>query len=256
MQVTSALFKLLCLASVASVIASPTPPPPPPPPQCVVVQWVIHKLHIRSATPFCSIYLQIPTVTETFPVTLAVPTHTVSTYELKPKPEKITAFPTPPALATIRREALSKACECLSIPTPTITITATFPFIPSATSSVAASTTTSSSTTPTPITSTFTNSTSTTSTSTTSTTPVSTNGTSTSTTLNSTSTTGPQTSSPPTTWPSTVPPPFLSSVLSATTPNSTVVPTPFFPANSTFFTYSHHTPTFTPSTSLESPGYP
>ncbi|KAI0899670.1 hypothetical protein F4806DRAFT_492663 [Annulohypoxylon nitens] len=244
MQGTSTLVKLLCLALGTSVIASPsTYPTNGTQPECVVVQWVIHKiLHLPFATPFCSIYLQIPTITKTIPVNFTVPTHTLSTYELKP--ETITSFP--PDIATIARDDLSKACECLSIPTPTITFTATYPSIPITTSSVAANTTTSSSTTSTLIVSSFTTSNSTTST------PISTNGTSTSTAAASTSTTEPETSSRCTTPPSSVPAPFLSSVLSVTTPCSTVVPSPFFPANSTFSTYSHHKPTFTPSTT----GYP
>ncbi|KAI1461403.1 hypothetical protein F4805DRAFT_453835 [Annulohypoxylon moriforme] len=186
MQVTSTLLKSLYLAAGASVIASPIASPLNRPTQaeCVIVKWVVDRLlGIPEAVQFCSSYLQVPTVTETSSMSTTVPTTTttnttttsrpgnhsisavnntisstsVTTYMLSSvKHEvpttlearwisKVTSLPT--AVATVKHDDLSRACECLSMPKPTVIVTSTLSSAPIANSSAADTTTANSTTT-------------------------------------------------------------------------------------------------------------
>ncbi|KAI2624278.1 GLEYA domain-containing protein [Hypoxylon sp. NC1633] len=157
MLIVSTISKLLYLATGALVAASPVANPPTKL-ECVVVKVVVDILNgLQGATPFCSSYLQIPTVTKTatatsFPTTTTTRTttttgtntitadtktvteHTTTTVtSCDPRVQKRAAAATtkritislPSALSTYAGAQLSTACGCLSIPTPSTTVTTT-----------------------------------------------------------------------------------------------------------------------------------
>ncbi|MCJ1472370.1 hypothetical protein MMC13_001017 [Lambiella insularis] len=139
----------LCLA-VAFTAASPMEPQlharALSPAQCSEVITVIDVLKLYQATPFCSSFLDITTVTstttKTTTTTSTVTTGTASTSIIflpgaspTPAPALLArdALPAPAAssvsipsyISAFASTAISSACECLNLPTPSTTITKT-----------------------------------------------------------------------------------------------------------------------------------
>ncbi|KAI1105830.1 GLEYA domain-containing protein [Jackrogersella minutella] len=128
MHTTSTFFKLLCLAPGALVFASPVASPAtvPSKAQCSAVNVIVNVLNIyKLATPFCSSYLHIPTVTKTVATAECSINPGRKRRALAAVDPRAAAATTslPAVLASFASSQLSTACGCLTIATPTTTVT-------------------------------------------------------------------------------------------------------------------------------------
>ncbi|KAK5996043.1 hypothetical protein PT974_04469 [Cladobotryum mycophilum] len=134
---TKQSLAILALVSPTTVTASPVPEPGLGniinTVECIVVDVVVKALHAYpSASPFCSSFIHIPTITQSKTVTVTSPTTTV--LPTTTGTNTITPVVTSTATDTVTSAAISTACSCLGIPTPTTTVTSTVTLKPTVTS--------------------------------------------------------------------------------------------------------------------------
>ncbi|KAK5994193.1 hypothetical protein PT974_07636 [Cladobotryum mycophilum] len=177
MKFTKNSLAVLAFAVPSVIDASPVSGPGQPNDilgsvECVLVNVVINVLKgYPSATPFCSSFLHVPTVTETCTETVTQPTtvssvitttitpvvtsYTTTTmtsstctagnhkrdspYRPPPPPPQPSVPIVPDCLSGFQSSQISRACSCLCLPTPTATATSTLTVVP--TSSITVSVT-------------------------------------------------------------------------------------------------------------------